>query len=288
MSAAHRVGEAVRALLGASSVEHRPNHTGAAKLSYAVDRDGERLWVRVAADDEEHAALLRWGEHAARLSERYAAPPVLDRCVVEGRATLVFPFLPGHAATRADLAARAGQLLAMLGELHADAELATALGPPVTAGQAFTEVWVSRFVADLALTEGYVDRDVHLWLTDEVEALAGLLTGPAFDQPVHSAVHGDPWHENLLLGEDRFWLLDWEDLAVGDPVVDEAIVHMDAHGPDAGWPDTERHRVARRALFLDAVVDVAADWVETADPVVRETKERGWRAGLEAYRAAYR
>jgi hypothetical protein len=45
--------------------------------------------------------------------------------------------------------------------------------------------------------------------------------------------------------------------------------------------------VARRALFLDAVIDVAADWVETADPVVRETKERGWRAGLEAYRAAY-
>jgi hypothetical protein len=74
---------------------------------------------------------------------------------------------------------------------------------------------------------------------------------------------------------------------VGDPVVDEAIVHMDAHGPDAGWPDTERHRVARRALFLDAVVDVAADWVETADPVVRETKERGWRAALEVYRAAY-
>lgn len=287
MSQARRIGEAVRDLLGASSVEHRRNHTGAAKLSYAVDRDGERLWVRVASDDDEHTSLLRWGEHAARLSERYAAPPVLDLCVVEGRAALVFPFLPCPVATRAGLAARAGQLLAVLGELHADAELAAELGPPVTAGQAFADVWVSRFVADLAATEGYVDRDVHLWLTDEVEALAGLIADPAFDRPVHSAVHGDPWHENLLLGEDRFWLLDWEDLAVGDPVVDEAIVHMDAHGPDAGWPDTQRHRVARRALFLDAVIDVAADWVETADPVVRATKERDWRAALEAYRAAY-
>jgi fructosamine-3-kinase len=287
MSPAHRIGEALRRLLAASSVEHRANHTGAVKLSYAVDRGGERLWVRVAADDEEHAALVRWGEHATRLSERYAAPPVLDRLTVEGRAALVFPFLPDPVATRAGLAGRAGELLAVLGELHADAELAAALGPPVTAGRAFTDVWVSRFVADLAVTEGYVDRDEHQWLTDEVEALAGLIAGPAFERPVHAAVHGDPWHENLLLGESRFWLLDWEDLAVGDPVIDEAIVHMDAHGPDAGWPDTERHQVARRALFLDAVVDVAADWVETADPVVRDTKERGWRAGLEAYRAAY-
>ena len=47
---------------------------------------------------------------------------------------------------------------------------------------------------------------------------------------------------------------------------------MDAHGPDAAWPDTERHRVARRALCLDAVVDVAADWVEATDPVVRATR----------------
>jgi aminoglycoside phosphotransferase (APT) family kinase protein len=287
MSSAHRIGAAVRDLLEARSVEHRPNHTGATKLSYVVDRGGERLWVRVAADEEEHAALLRWAEHAARLSERYAAPPLLDRFVVEGRVALVFPFLPVPVATRAGLAARAGELLAVLGGLHDDAELAAALGPPVTAGQAFTDVWVARFVADLAVTEGYLDRDVHLWLTDEVEALAGLIAGPAFDRPVHAAVHGDPWHENLLLGEDRFWLLDWEDLAVGDPVVDEAIVHMDAHGPDAGWPDTERHGVARRALFLDAVIDVAADWVEATDPVVRATKERGWRAGLEGYRAAY-
>jgi aminoglycoside phosphotransferase (APT) family kinase protein len=287
MSSARRIGEALRDLLAATSVEHRPNHTGATKLSYVVDRGGERLWVRVAADDDEHAALLRWGEHAARLSELYAAPPVLDRFVVEGRAALVFPFLPGPVATRADLAPRAGQLLAVLGGLHADTELAAALGPPVTAGQAFTDLWVARFVADLAITEGYVDRDEHLWLTEEVEALTALIAGPAFDEPVHSAVHGDPWHENLLLGEDRFWLLDWEDLAVGDPVVDEAIVHLDAYGHDTEWPDTERHRVARRALFLDAVIDVAADWVETADPVVRDVKDRAWRTGLEAYRAAY-
>jgi hypothetical protein len=39
--------------------------------------------------------------------------------------------------------------------------------------------------------------------------------------------------------------------------------------------------------MLDAVIDVAADWIETADPVVRDAKDRAWRAGLGAYRAAY-
>jgi hypothetical protein len=42
--------------------------------------------------------------------------------------------------------------------------------------------------------------------------------------------------------------------------------------------------VARRALMLDAVIDVAADWVENTDPVVRRRKEAAYLAALEAYR----
>ena len=108
--------------------------------------------MRVAADEEEHAALLRWAEHAARLSERYAAPPLLDRFVVAGG----LPWCSRSStppSRRSDLASWTDELLAVLGALHADAELAAALGPPVTAGQAFTNVWISRFVADLAVIE---------------------------------------------------------------------------------------------------------------------------------------
>ena len=112
MTSARRIGEAVRARLGA-----------------------ERLWVRVAADEAEHEALQRWAEHAVRLAEQYAAPPVLDALLVEDRATLVFPHLDDPVATRADLARVADSLLGLLADLHADRELATALGPPVTAGR---------------------------------------------------------------------------------------------------------------------------------------------------------
>ena len=126
-------------------------------------------------------------------------------------------------------------------------------------------------------------KDLHAYLTEEVEVLSALVDG--LDEEVHAAVHGDPWHENVLLAPDRLWLLDWEDLAVGDPVVDDSILRHDAVGSDLHhWPDDPAYVVARRALMLDAVVDVAADWVENTDPVVRRRKEAAYLAGLEAYR----
>ena len=297
MSSVSRVGEALHAALAADTVAHRPNHAGAGRLSFAVARGADRFWARVAADDAEHRALLRWAVHADLLAERYAAPPVLEVLTVEGRAGLLFPFLDAPVATRDRLADRADDVLAVLADLHADAGLAESLGPPTTAGHSFTQVWLTRLEADLAVVEGYVAPDVHAWMVDEVDVLADLVAGPAFAEPVRAPVHGDPWHENLLLGPDRFWLLDWEDLTVGDPVVDDAILLADACGPEvAAWhgrrpardPDeADRLEVACRALMLDAVVDVAADWVENHDPVVRQAKERGWQAALEAYRTAY-
>ena len=120
-----------------------------------------------------------------------------------------------------------------------------------------------------------------------MDALGSLVD--ALEEPVHAAVHGDPWHENWLLEPDRLWLLDWEDLAVGDPVVDDAILRHDALGTDPHhWPDQPAHRVARQALMLDAAIDVAADWVEGTDPLVRRRKEAAYLAGVEAYRSEFR
>lgn len=73
---------------------------------------------------------------------------------------------------------------------------------------------------------------------------------------------------------------------MGDPVVDDAILLMDAWGARAAdWPTGRRYDVARRALMLDAAVDGAADWVQNSDPAVRAWKERAYLDGLEAYRA---
>ncbi len=282
-----RVRDALVAALGPDAhAEHRANHTGSGKLSFAVRVGNRRLWATVAADADEERSLATWARVAPLLAERHAAPPVLDVLSVDGHTALLFPHLDAAPATRGTLRGRYDEASAILAGLHSDTELAALLGEPTTTGDCFREVWVRRFEADLDVIEGYVGKDLHAYLCDEVDELGVQVD--ALTAVARSAVHGDPWHENVLVAPDRLWLLDWEDLALGDPVVDDAILRHDALGTDPHhWPDTAAYAVARRALMLDAVVDVAADWVENTDPLVRRRKEAAYLAGLEAYRAAY-
>jgi len=196
---------------------------------------------------------------------------------------LLFEYVDAPPATRSTLHARYDEARAVLAGLHADTELTTRLGGPTTTAACFRKVWIERFEADLDVVEGYVAKDEHSYLTDEVAALGSLVDELA--DSVHAPMHGDPWHENWLVAPDRLWLLDWEDLAIGDPVVDDAILRHDALGIDPHhWPDSPAYAVARRALMLDAAVDVAADWVENTDPRIRRAKEAAYTAGLEVYR----
>jgi hypothetical protein len=267
-------------------VEHRANHTGAGKLSFAVRRGAERLWARVAADDDEEWALTTWSRVAAVLAERHAGPPVLDVLEVLGRTTLVLPHLDAPVATRSVLHARRAEARAVLDGLHADAALADLLGPTSSVAASFHRVWVARFTEDLRVVDGYLEGAAHAYLAAEVDVLSDLVAG--LDGWCRSAVHGDPWHENWLAGPDRLWLLDWEDLSVGCPAVDHAVLLADAVGlAPSDWPDDPAYVVARRALLLDRALDVAADWVEARDPLVRRRKEAAYLAGLEAYRAAF-
>ncbi|HEX5087424.1 MAG TPA: phosphotransferase [Nocardioides sp.] len=281
-----RVQDALEAVLGPDAhVEHRFNHTGADKMSFAVRVGERRLWAKVAAGADDEESLETWAELAGLLSERHAAPELLDVLTVDGRTALLFPYLDARPATRSTLHERYAEATELLAGLHADRELAERLGEPTTSAACFRAVWLDRFEGDLDVVEGYLTKDLHAYLEDQVGQLAALVD--TLDDEVHVAVHGDPWHENFLIGPERVWLLDWEDLAVGDPVVDHAILRHDACSDPRHWPDEPAYAVARRALMLDEVVDVAADWVENTDPLVRRQKEAAYLAGLEAYRSAF-
>ena len=285
MTTTARVREALEEVIGPGAVAtHRHNHTGTDKLSFEVLAGGERLWAKVAADDEEDAGLKTWASLARRLADRHGAPPVLEVLEVAGRTGLLFPFLDAEVATHATVRDRYAEVQAVLDGLHADRDLADRLGDPTTSTAAFREVWVSRFEADLDIIASYVAPGVHKYLAAEVAVLTGLVD--SLDEQVHVAMHGDPWHENVLLEPERVWLLEWEELSVGDPVVDDAILLMDACGVRAAdWPAGDRYNVARRALMLDATVDAAADWVQNSGPAIRASKEMAYLNGLEAYRA---
>lgn len=287
MSVVQRVADGLVTQLGSSlTAQHRHNHAGNDKLSFLI-RDGDRpvRWAKVAADAESDEQLRTWAR-VAPLLERHGAPPVLEVMTVDGRTALLFPYLDAPVATRDTARTHHDPIAHLLDGLHADVELATALGPPVTTADSFRGLWVERFVGDLEIIEPEIDTKLYRYLADQVRAFEELVD--ELDTVVHSAVHGDPWHENVLIAPDRLWLLDWEDLALGDPAVDRAILRHDCFGADARhWPATPADKVARRALLLDAVVDVAADGVENTDPAIRTRKEAEFLAGLAAYRAEY-
>ena len=279
------VRQALEVVLGSGAVvTHRHNHTGTDKLSFEIHVHGERWWARVAADDDEEASLQTWASVATLLTERHGAPPVLEVLDVAGRTGLLFPFIEDPVATRSTMRDRYADVKAVLDGLHADRDLAERLGDPTTSGAVFRDVWVSRFEADLRVIAGHVAPEVYEYLEAEVELLGNL--ADSLDRRVHNPIHGDPWHENVLVRSEGVWLLDWEDLSVGDPVVDHAILLMEARGArPGGWPTGRRYEVARRALMLDAAVDSAADWVQNSDPMIREEKEKEYLDGLAAYRA---
>jgi phosphotransferase family enzyme len=284
-TAAVHVREALEEAIGYGAVAtHRHNHTGTGKLSFEVLARGEHLWAKVAADDKEDAGLRTWALVATQLADCHGAPPVLEVLDVAGRTGLLFPFLDAEVANHVTLLERYAEVQAVLDGLHDDHDLAKLLGEPTTSAAVFRDVWVSRFEADLRIIAGHVAPDVYEYLTAEVEGLTRLVD--SLDEEVHVAMHGDPWHENVLLEPERVWLLDWETLSVGDPVIDDAILLMDACGArGTGWPTGARYDVARRALLLDAAVDGIADWVENSDPAIRARKEKAYRDGLDSYQA---
>ena len=111
MTSIAKAGEALEEVLGPGSVAtHRYNHTGPEKLSFEVHASGQRLWVKVAADDED-SALRTWASVSTPLANRHGDPPVLDVLEIAGRTALLFPFLDAEVANRATMRARYATLL---------------------------------------------------------------------------------------------------------------------------------------------------------------------------------
>jgi thiamine kinase-like enzyme len=127
---------------------------------------------------------------------------------------------------------------------------------------------------------------------------------PAFHGRTAALCHWDLWPNNVLVDvRGVWWVLDWDGLAVGDPAEDVAtLVWPLIYRTNTDWQnwvrgdeydaDTARRiDLHLRAISLDYVIDVLADWVECDVPEwqaeVRVQKELEHHAYLEWYRARW-
>jgi thiamine kinase-like enzyme len=114
-------------------------------------------------------------------------------------------------------------------------------------------------------------------MTREAATLAAQVCEEgSFRCPADRPIHADLWANNVLLdGDGQWYLLDWDGLRLGDPVMDWAMLFGPSrdhvHVPDeeevsahVSLNDVERQRLRLylRASLLDWVIDPLADWVQ--------------------------
>ena len=285
------------------------NQGGFVNTSLQV-RDGRAaLHVKLATTAKGQAALHRW-HRLDDLLRRHRAPPILGWIDVGMAAGLVFPLLDG--VVPAPSAGVTRGVLDQLQGLWRDEALAEELveGAAVTAADCYVGTYHDRFCADLDAIEAdpppFVGEAGLSWMRDEAARLEReVWDGPAFAERVTTPIHGDLWLNNVLWQDGgSWWLLDWDDLQVGDPALDVATLtgptaddlrplkHLDQAEAVLKGRAWDRLAVLGRASLLDWVIDPLADWIEAAAaPIdlaaVRAGKERVHRGALALYRELY-
>jgi aminoglycoside phosphotransferase (APT) family kinase protein len=174
------------------------------------------------------------------------------------------------------------------------------------AADTYFDIYHARFVGDLDLIRTaqpeFVTDAVLEFMEHEVDVLAELVRSSAeFQEPLDTPIHGDLWLNNILWeNRDSWHLLDWDDMCIGDPAIDIAM--LTGPTPDSLAPlkgvdqlpialsDAQRQRLLLygRAALLDWIIDPIADWIEAAAAPalaseVRLEKERMHRQALELY-----
>ena len=93
----------------------------------------------------------------------------------------------------------------------------------------------------------------------------------AFHSYAIAPVHGDLHEGNLIVTSTDWFIVDWDDLALGDPAQEFAILVWPLVWRGQSWrqllsgmsPDiAERMAVCFRAQLLDEVIDNVADYVD--------------------------
>jgi aminoglycoside phosphotransferase (APT) family kinase protein len=289
------------------------NWGGFVNTSFQVSDGVRTLHLKLAGEAEQIGKLARWRQQRAPLEERYAAPRMLGWLEVAGT-PLQGPVFESVAGThpRSLTPALLARLSVVLHALHGDDGLARRLGGEARiCRDTFREFYLERFAGDLEMIAAtpppFVSSARLQWMQDQARALAAEAeASDAFSDQARSAIHGDLWLDNLLVdGDGHCWLLDWDDLAVGDPAADWAMLlgptaddltplRLD-DVPEGVAMDAamhERLRLYARASLLDWVIDPLADYLDAdAAPEhaesVREEKRRVHEAALERYHQLY-
>lgn len=297
------------------TVEYR-SYGGSLHRRHFTISEGEVAYHLKLAHILDHLAKLRkWHSLGRMLYESHRAPRVVDWIDVPGTefSGLLCEHIHGRVWDFGSQPHLAPGVIDMVHRLHEDEELQQQLrrfSPGGTCRDYFNGVWRRRIRRDLTMIEAqppdFVSGDTLRWLRDESLSIERAVAGlEAFSASAASAVHGDLWRGNILLSDDgRLRIVDWDDLALGDPALEFAVLlepimelnpgasleDLLQRRPDAGF--TRRFETCLWAQRLYAPIEAAAEYIEAAalgmgTDHLRDEKEALHREALRAYTRRY-
>lgn len=302
----------------ANEVEVEPilNWGGFVNRSFRVRHAGAEFCVKLATTGDAQVGLSRWRILHRHLEQHYHAPAMVDWLELPDAewAGPVFEWIDGREPSGASPAVT-GELSAVLARLHRDDSLVRRLRAMGDAALRCAEVYAGhhhdRFTQDLRLVRAspppFVSPERIAFMESEIHRLEqSVHASAAFDLPADRPIHADPWLDNVMVdGNGRMYVLDWDDLQLGDPVVDWAIALGPARSdlrtvmerPEARQlaltgAESERLALYARATLLDWMLDPLADWIE-ADSLphqaraVRQANERTHSEAFARYRMMF-
>jgi thiamine kinase-like enzyme len=263
-------------------VKHVLNWGGFVNHSFSVDDGAAHYHLKITHHTDSIRRLQNWLELHDVLEERYRAPELIRWIEFpEIRfAGLLFQHVEGKITTFVGNPMLVHQLIELAGRLHEDESLQCHLNtrePAKTYLDHFVETYIERFTADLEAIRGdrpqFISSALLSWMekeTDRLHNAAGLV--PAFQGPALAPVHGDLNEGNVLVAQNDWFVVDWDDLALGDPAIDYAVLLWPMVWEGEMWRDFVpkgvgdelgvRVDVCLRAQLLDEVIDPLADYVE--------------------------
>lgn len=287
------------------------NWGGFVNHSYTVTDGAARYHLKLTNDKGILAGLQTWRSLHRILESRYRTPAMIDWLDLSeiGFSGLMLRHIEGGTADLSSKPDIIPPLIETASRLHQDDEIrryfaGTSL--PKTRFDHFVATYMARFSSDMECIAAdpppFISPERLQWMEEQARRLREAANRiPSFHLPTTEPVHGDLHQGNVLVSDNDWFIVDWDDLSLGDPALEFAILLWPLiHRAGRRWQDFisadldsgfgERMEICLRAQLLDEVIDVVADYVQASvipsdQDRVRRIKRQQHEEALACYRS---